>query len=551
MKISGVVEEPQATAAAVEFEQFVRARTPALLRSAYLLTGDQQLAEDLVQEALARTHLAWHRLQDTGNADAYVRKIMYHHQVSAWRRRRVAESLRGTLPEVSGAAADPAQTATLRVALQRALDQLSPRQRAVIVLRYLEDNTEVQTAQLLGLSVGTVKTLANRGLERLRATAAQLQEAEFTDAAGTTQMHERALQRSGQLRRRRTAVASVAVALLFALVTVAAWQFWPRTGQGPVQPAETPTPTITPTVTQTPTEPVEPVTVLSNATLTFPDWPGPTDELGLGECPTGPVTFTDNRYQEEPTGMVLYVESVVTLNAGGEQHVLGQFSCRGPGEGSAGTVVAFRPVGDGFELVGTVVDTSVVTPEEGPWASVTGLAAGPAPGTVIVDLNLQLDIGTDVPWAGRAMVQQRTYGWNGGAYAQIDGPTSFLVAPAVAAGLSLTAEVELDGQVEFCRTGVITFTVTNTGPTTLADVAVAVVSPALSYGVVSQCQADPDIAQDWDRAVLSVGTLAPGAQEVSVRIVVDTRWEDGNLAEAEVRVGAQRTRVTATVQLPA
>jgi RNA polymerase sigma-70 factor (sigma-E family) len=165
----------RAGSAAAEYEQFVRARTPALLRSAYLLTGDQQLAEDLVQEALARTHLAWHRLQDKGNADAYVRKVMYHHQVSVWRRRRVAESLPGTLPETLGSG-DPAHAATVRVALERALRQLSPRQRAVIVLRYFEDHTEVETAELLGLAVGTVKTLGHRALERLRSGAAELRD---------------------------------------------------------------------------------------------------------------------------------------------------------------------------------------------------------------------------------------------------------------------------------------------------------------------------------------------------------------------------------------
>jgi DNA-directed RNA polymerase specialized sigma24 family protein len=94
-----------------EYEQFVRARTPALIRVAYLLTGDQQLAEDLVQEALARTHLAWGRLRDTGNADAYARKVMYHRQVSWWRRRSVAESLPGTLPEAPARSNDHAASA--------------------------------------------------------------------------------------------------------------------------------------------------------------------------------------------------------------------------------------------------------------------------------------------------------------------------------------------------------------------------------------------------------------------------------------------------------
>ncbi len=95
-----------------EYERFVRTRTPALLRSAYLLTGDQHLAEDLVQEALSRTHRAWRRLHETGNAEAYTRKIMYHTQVSLWRRRRVALSFPGDLSDVAGQSTDDHAHAT-------------------------------------------------------------------------------------------------------------------------------------------------------------------------------------------------------------------------------------------------------------------------------------------------------------------------------------------------------------------------------------------------------------------------------------------------------
>jgi DNA-directed RNA polymerase specialized sigma24 family protein len=104
------------------YEQFVRARTPALLRTAYLLTGDQHLAEDLVQEALSRTHRAWPRLRDSGNVEAYTRKVMYHAQVSRWRRRRVAEAMPGDLPDVAGrGTGDHASLAALRITLGRAL----------------------------------------------------------------------------------------------------------------------------------------------------------------------------------------------------------------------------------------------------------------------------------------------------------------------------------------------------------------------------------------------------------------------------------------------
>jgi len=150
-----------------DYAQFVRTRTHALLRSAYLLTGDQHLAEDLVQEALARTHRAWHRLERPENAEAYARKVMYHAQVSLWRRPKVAEVLPGDLdPEPAGD--DPAEDTVQRLTLLRALLVLTAKQRAVIVLRFFEDRTEAEAAQLLGVSVSTVKTQTARALERLR-----------------------------------------------------------------------------------------------------------------------------------------------------------------------------------------------------------------------------------------------------------------------------------------------------------------------------------------------------------------------------------------------
>ena len=149
-----------------QYADFVRARSHALLRSAYLLTGDRHHAEDLVQEALARTHRAWSRLDDVANAEAYARRTMYHAQVSVWRRRRVAESLPGELPDAP--ADDHADATTRRIAVQRALLRLSARQRAVVVLRYFEDHTEAEAAEMLGVSVSTVKTQCARALARLR-----------------------------------------------------------------------------------------------------------------------------------------------------------------------------------------------------------------------------------------------------------------------------------------------------------------------------------------------------------------------------------------------
>ncbi|BEP14463.1 SigE family RNA polymerase sigma factor [Acidothermaceae bacterium B102] len=156
-----------------DFQDFVRARTPALLRTAYLLTGDQQLAEDLVQTALAKTCLAWSRIERSDNADAYVRRVMYHQQVSWWRRRRVAELLTGDPPE-RATADEVGDRATTRIAVQTALLRLTPSQRAVLVLRYFEDQPESVVAELLGCSLGNVKSQTHKALARLRKVAPEL-----------------------------------------------------------------------------------------------------------------------------------------------------------------------------------------------------------------------------------------------------------------------------------------------------------------------------------------------------------------------------------------
>jgi RNA polymerase sigma-70 factor (sigma-E family) len=171
---------PSTGIVADEFVAFVRARTPALLRSAYLLTGDQHLAEDLVQTALARTHRSWRRLHASGNAEAYTRRIMYHLQVSWWRRRRVAEVMPGTLPPRPGTAQPRAANDTdeiaLRLTLREALLRLTKRQQAVLVLRFFEDRTETEAAVILGVTVGTVKSQTAKALARLRRVAPELVE---------------------------------------------------------------------------------------------------------------------------------------------------------------------------------------------------------------------------------------------------------------------------------------------------------------------------------------------------------------------------------------
>lgn len=152
-----------------EFHAFVVARTPALSRTAYLLTGDAHLAEDLVQSALFQAARAWHRIQ--GEPEPYVRRILYTQHVSGWRRRRLAETTLGSY-DVPAPPADP----DLRLALEDALGRLTVRQRTVLVLRYFEDLTEVQTAHVLGIRAGTVKSIGRQALGRLRVLAPELAE---------------------------------------------------------------------------------------------------------------------------------------------------------------------------------------------------------------------------------------------------------------------------------------------------------------------------------------------------------------------------------------
>jgi RNA polymerase sigma-70 factor (sigma-E family) len=125
---------------------------------------------------LARTHRAWRRLHRHGNAEAYTRRTMYHLQVSWWRRRRVAEVLPGELPERRDRASEDNATVALRLVLLDALSRLTARQRAVLVLRFFEDLSEVQTAELLGVNVGTVKSQTSKALARLRTHAPELGE---------------------------------------------------------------------------------------------------------------------------------------------------------------------------------------------------------------------------------------------------------------------------------------------------------------------------------------------------------------------------------------
>jgi RNA polymerase sigma-70 factor (sigma-E family) len=148
------------------FREFVAARSPALLRTAWMLTGDPQLAEDLLQTALARAWPHWSRIRD-GQPEQYVRKILVRTH-AAWRGRRWrGETPTAELPDV--AESDPFAASEDRVVLSRALFALPVRQRQVVVLRYYDDLSELAVADLLGCSTGTVKSQAAKGLQKLRA----------------------------------------------------------------------------------------------------------------------------------------------------------------------------------------------------------------------------------------------------------------------------------------------------------------------------------------------------------------------------------------------
>jgi RNA polymerase sigma-70 factor (sigma-E family) len=151
------------------FAEFVGARGQALQRTAYLLTNDWALAEDLVQTALARAYPRWGRIV-RDDPEAYVRRIVVNTWSSWWRRRWRGEVPTQELPE--HAAADVFAASDRRDALRVALERLPRRQRAIVVLRYHEDMSEAQVAHALGISVGTVKSQASRALAKLRDDAA-------------------------------------------------------------------------------------------------------------------------------------------------------------------------------------------------------------------------------------------------------------------------------------------------------------------------------------------------------------------------------------------
>jgi RNA polymerase sigma-70 factor (sigma-E family) len=154
------------------FHEFVAARGPALSRTAFLLTGDHHTAADLLQEALAKTVTRWRRISAGGNPEAYVRTVMLN-QLRSWRRpRRLRFFTAAEMPEP--ATTDDSDDSDRKVMLARALTVLSPRQRAVLYLRFYEDLPQEQIAVRLNCSLGTVKRHLHDALARLRKVAPEL-----------------------------------------------------------------------------------------------------------------------------------------------------------------------------------------------------------------------------------------------------------------------------------------------------------------------------------------------------------------------------------------
>jgi RNA polymerase sigma-70 factor (sigma-E family) len=152
------------------FRDYVLSRSPALLRTAYLLTGNRADAEDLLQAALAKTFLAWRRIEDRSALDGYVRRAMVNTHISWWRRRRLEEYPTDEIPD-QPVLDDHAAGSELHDSLSRALRRLPERMRAAVVLRYYEDMSEAEIAGILGISLGTVKSTVSRAVAKLRIDA--------------------------------------------------------------------------------------------------------------------------------------------------------------------------------------------------------------------------------------------------------------------------------------------------------------------------------------------------------------------------------------------
>lgn len=501
-------DEVDVDAPAPDFDAFVRARTPALLRLAYRLTGDQHLAEDLVQSALGLTHRAWRNLHATGNAEAYTRKTMYHLQVSHWRRRRIVESFPGVVPDRPAIQTDHAEQTALRLSLHSALSRLTAKQRAVLVLRFFDDLTEAQAAETLGVSVGTIKSQTAKALERLRVLAPELAGvtvsgemrrglSEIAAEVEAVDLRERALATSRQIRVRRTVTAAMAgLAAASLSVAVAVWPDHPPRPPA-VEPA--PSPTVLPTEQQSGGPDLGP---LKSATITVPSWGAAADAT----CPTGRVTLRDGQYQRDAAHRPVNVLSYVTVDVdhdGAEDYVAHLTCGEGP-EAGGRQIVAFRRSGQELELIGRVVGT-----QDG-LAMMDYLEARDG-GRIAVLVSKEYSDG------GQNTVpnQWRVYAWQNGRFRQVDGPTTFPPHPPTAL-LSVAPSILSFRPQDNGFTGQMTVTVRNDGIVDVAQLEILLVLPK---------QVQP-AGEDWDgctvrassdQTTLVCGVPGPRAQSHTSR----------------------------------
>lgn len=157
----------EATDAETAFTAYVQERRASLYATAYHLTGDRFEAEDLLQSALFSTYRAWDRISDKAAVGGYLRRTMTNLHISAWRRRKLNEYPTEELPETVGDT-DAMRGTELRTVLWQALSRLPETQRTMLVLRYYEGRTDPEIADILNISVGTVKSSIWRSLRRLR-----------------------------------------------------------------------------------------------------------------------------------------------------------------------------------------------------------------------------------------------------------------------------------------------------------------------------------------------------------------------------------------------
>jgi RNA polymerase sigma-70 factor (sigma-E family) len=291
------------------FDEYVSARSGALLRSAYLICGDRHLAEDLVQEVFIKAHRRWSQIE-ADNPDAYLKRAIVRTHVSWLRRRSSSEIATDTFREDAGGDGFDEAHAS-REELWNLLDTLPRAQRAVLVLRYFEDLDDRRIAELVGISESTVRVHAHRGLNALRETLAQ-RAAEAPTGVGMLESVQRGAARAAT--RRRAAPATAAAAVIAALALVLPQVFGPRPGPGPIDPSPSVTSTGTgqPGPTATTPAPTPTVTVTAPALTT------------LGPLGYGPLVLGMTKAQARATGLTIGIDTGPNACGGeGDGYLLG------------------------------------------------------------------------------------------------------------------------------------------------------------------------------------------------------------------------------------